>query len=60
MDEAPRVTSRHSGIWAVMSFGQTTAKAVREIQQMIRLVAFQCKVIEQSKSMNRVKTAAPD
>jgi hypothetical protein len=27
------VTSRHPGIWAVMSFGQTTAKAVREIKQ---------------------------
>jgi hypothetical protein len=27
------VTSRHPGIWAVMRFGQTTAKAVREIKQ---------------------------
>jgi hypothetical protein len=33
MNEAPRVTPRHPEIWAVMSFGQTTAKAAREIKQ---------------------------
>jgi hypothetical protein len=31
------VTSRHPGIWVGMSFGQTTAKAVREIRQTPRV-----------------------